>query len=242
MTRSEVLSKAVDECLKECYKYVLPKVTWEEFIEENRKYSNKCKLWKSYNRAKESQDITWQEWQRIYPEWEGKSMYECAGPKPFEFYYLPKDILKDIVDSYIYAYSIDNQDTLLNTIKLLKEYCESPIVDKWIEREGDNPGYKDYDHPDNLEKELYKYLDSNFNGVEYENVKAVKDLFFKFLDMAGGFYRWDGELNSFNMSVYLGPSPNSNKKAVIRNWKQYRNTDINIDEKEINKEYYGEED
>ena len=60
--------------------------------------------------------------------------------------------------------------------------------------------------------------------------------------MAGEFFSWGYELNSFNTSVYLGPSPNySNKEAVVENWKKYRNKDIKIDEEQIKKEYYGEE-
>ena len=50
------------------------------------------------------------------------------------------------------------------------------------------------------------------------------------------FYEWNGDLNSFNVSVYLGPSPNSSKEAVIKNWKQYRNKDIEIDESKYKEE------
>ena len=32
--------------------------------------------------------------------------------------------------------------------------------------------------------------------------------------MAGNFYNWNRDLNSFNVSVYMGPSPNSYKEAV----------------------------
>ena len=39
------------------------------------------------------------------------------------------------------------------------------------------------------------------------------------------------------MSVYLGPSPNSNKQAVIDNWKKYKGIDITIYDKEENQEY-----
>ena len=69
-----------------------------------------------------------------------------------------------------------------------------------------------------------------------------QDKFFEFLDMAGNFYNWNRNLNTFNMSVYLGPSPNCNKDGVIENWKKYRGVDIEIDEKQINKEFYGEDD
>ena len=55
--------------------------------------------------------------------------------------------------------------------------------------------------------------------------------FFEFLDMAGNFFNWNGDLNSFYMSVCLGASPNSNKQAVIDNWKKYVDktiTELNI--------------
>ena len=55
-------------------------------------------------------------------------------------------------------------------------------------------------------------------------------LSFRFLDMAGNFYVWNYELNSFNTEVYLGCSPSSNKEKVIENWKLYRGKDILIDE------------
>ena len=90
--------------------------------------------------------------------------------------------------------------------------------------------------------------DSNLNlgnntGADIINLaNKLQDKFFEFLDMAGNFYNWNGDLNSFNTSVYLGVSPNSNKKAVIENWKKYRNIDIEIDEEQIKKNYYGEED
>ena len=56
--------------------------------------------------------------------------------------------------------------------------------------------------------------------------------------MAGKFYNSHWWLNSFNTTVYLGASPNSNKEAVIENWKKYRNKDIEIDESKYNEEDY----
>ena len=77
-----------------------------------------------------------------------------------------------------------------------------------------------------------------------ENSDEVIDLcnkFFKFLDMAGNFYNWNRDLNSFNMSVF-DVCPTSNKDDVINNWKKYRNKDIQINEEQIIKEYYGEDE
>ena len=227
MTRNELLGEAVDRCMEEFYQYARPKVTWKDFIQQNKEYSKKYKEWEA-NRSKESK-------------------IDSIGPAPYEFYYLPKDILKDIVDNYVRIYKMDGQQNLLDIIETLKNYCKEPIVDKYIEGENGFPGYRGYDHPDNLEKELQTKLREkagfSVTNTGIENLsKELQDKFFEFLDMAGNFYNWNRDLNSFNMSVYLGASPNSNKEAVIENWKKHRNQDIEIDEEQIKKEYYGEDE
>ena len=248
--RDSVLTNAVDDCLKELYSFVQPHIDWDKFIEENKIYTEKYKAWERFNHLKNQENLSEDELKEfsMFPsDWKEKSVTECIGPKPFEFYYLPREVLQDICDNYTHAYRLDHQQELLDIIQILKNYCKEPIVDKyiddWTDEEGNHhPGYKDYDHPDNLEKEIYKYLDSNFTGAEFENAKILQDKFFEFLDMAGKFFNWNRDLNSFNVSVYMGPSPNTNKESVIENWKKYRNQDIEIDEEQIKKEYYGESD
>lgn len=222
LTRYDVLNKVVNECLMELYSLVQPSVSWEAFKEENRIF-----------KEKES------EYEALH---EKPSYLEFVGPKPFEFYYLPKDIIEDVCNSYIYAYKLDEQQNLLDIIEILKNYCKKPIISKYIEGKKGEPGYRSYDNPDNLEKEINKLLkewllnDSNSEEMS----KELQNKFFEFLDMAGNFYNWSRDLNSFNMSVYLGPSPSSNKEAVIENWKKYKNKDIEIDEEQIKQNYYGE--
>ena len=244
MTRNEVLSQAANACIKELYLYAVPHIKWEDFIEENRIYSSKYVEWENYKKLEHKNVELYKEYNDKLG-WEGKSITECIGPRPYEFYYLPKELMKDICDSYINAYRIDQQQELLNTIQILKNYCKEPIVDKyiddWEDEHGHHPGYRSYDHPDNLEEEIKKILGDVAEDNEYYQHK-LQDKFFEFLDMAGNFYNWNSELNSFNLTVYLGCSPNSNKEAVIENWKKYRNQDIEIDEEQIKKEYYGEED
>ena len=235
INRDDVLSKAVNDCFEELYTLVVPKTTWEEFKEECKIYSKKYKKWES--------EI------RVNPELDKKSKTECIGPAPYEFYFLPKEIMKDICDSYVHAYKMDNQQELLDTIETLKNYCKEPIVDKYIDDWTDetgfhHPGYRSYDHPDNLEKEIFKIIDDNIPLYQPPR-KLVSDLqekFFEFLDMAGNFFNWNRDLNSFNITVYGGPSPNSNKEAVIENWKKYRNQDIEINEEQIKKDYYGDDE
>lgn len=220
-TRDEVLSQAAEDCLKDFYNYAFPKVSWEDFLKENQEYTKK------YN-----------EWEKL----ENKPpIKEFCGPKPYEFYYLPSDIFKDIALCYVHAYKMDTQQELLDTIKILKDYCKKPIVDKYIEGENGFPGHRGYEHPNNLEKELIEICEQH-SHEPVNMAKEIQNKFFEFLDMAGKFFNWNRDLNSFNTTVYLGPSPNSNKQAVIDNWKQYRNKDIEIDEKQIKEDYYGEEE
>ena len=221
ITRRDVIADAADKCMKELYSLAQPKITWEEFIKENNEFIKREEEY--YKLSKEN---------RI-------SYKEFMGPKPYEFYYLPKEVLKEIVDNYIYAYEIDEHQNLLDTIDLLKKYCDDPIEEFYHPGEGEKPGYRDYRHPDNLVtcliSELKEYANSD---ISEEIVYKAKDLFFKFLDMAGKFYNSHWWLNSFSTTVYLGASPNSNKESVIENWKKYRNKDIEIDESKYNEEDY----
>lgn len=217
MTRSKVLEMASLACLKELYSKVQPAVNWDNFMEENRLYSKAYKQWESL--YKES------------PEKAGKVLDFC-GPRPYEFYYLPQEVFKRIADSYVDAYCIDSQQDLLDIIDILKNYCISPIKDSYI-KESDGETRRGYIHPDNIKKTVQSllqafYLNSDCDS-SYVSDELVK-IFFEFLDDAGKFYCWNRDLNTFNTTVYLGPSPCSNKETVINNWKNYRNKDITIDD------------
>ena len=248
MTRHEVIDQAITQCMKELYSYAIPHIEWEKFKKENEVYSNKYKIWENYQNyfySKDKNPELWLQYKSSFPDWENKSVEECIGPKPYEFYYLPKEIVRDIFDSYVYAYKFDSQQELLSTILILKDYCRHPVVSKYIEKDGNNPGYRGYENPDNLEKELHQMLKEYFDDSETDSNTVAEELqnkFFEFLDMAGNFYNWNSELNTFSVNIYLGASPNSNKEAVIENWKKYRNKDIEIDEEQIKRKYYGEDE
>lgn len=244
ITRDKVLGQAVDQCMKDLYSLATPKVNWNQFIQDNKDYLEREKILDQYRDAlhnKEANPEKWEEWNNKYPDWIDKSRVECIGPKPYEFYFLPREIMKSICDDYVYAYNIDTQKHLLNTIQILKDYCKEPIVDKWIEGENGNPGHRGYAHPKNLKEQIKELLGDIAEDNDYYP-NRICEKFFEFLDMAGKFYNWNRDLNSFNMSVYLGASPNSNKKAVIENWKKYKGVDIEIDEEQMIKDYYGDDE
>ena len=107
ITRNKLLSQAVDDCMKELYSLVQPSVDWNDFIQENKLYSNQYKIWEK------TRDTD--------PNYIGKSITECIGPRPYEFYYLPRDVMKEVVESYVYAYRMDAKQEFLNNISILKE-------------------------------------------------------------------------------------------------------------------------
>ena len=211
MMRDKVLEMASLACLKELYTKVQPSVDWDDFIKENKDYSEKYKQWEQMP--------------------DRPNIEEFCGPRPYEFYYLPSNVMKEITDSYVRAYNIDAQQNLLDIIDILKGYCDKPIKDAYIKEDGVER--RSYIHPDNLEKEirntLKMYCDDSEADLSYV-AEEIKSIFFNFLDMAGNFYSWNRDLNCFNTTVYLGPSPCSNKERVIENWKQYRDKDIIIDD------------
>lgn len=156
--------------------------------------------------------VTWEEFVEQNKNWDEK------GPKPYEFYYLDKNLFDEICEAYIDAYRLDYD--LKGIINILIDYLRDPIIDDYKDEYTDE--YGDW-HPGHRG---YKHLDSLEDVIGEEAFKKTLD----YLHKAGDFYRWDGDLNSFKTTVYLGASPSSNKEAVIKNWKEYRNKDIEIDE------------
>lgn len=242
-SKHDVLGEAADKCLKELYSIAQPSVTSEQFKKECKIYNDKYHAWERYyylskhlNELSEKELI---EYSSFPASWKDKSITECIGPKPYEFYYVPDKVQKDVVDSYVYAYEIDKHQSLLDTIHILKDYCNKPIVNKYIEEYTDeygnhHPGHRDYDHPNNLEKEITKILGPEAEDNPY-HVHKICDKFFEFLDMAGKFFSWNGYLNSFYMTVW-NINPDINKQAVIDNWEKYRNQKIEIDDDKFNEE------
>lgn len=183
ISRSGVLSEALTQFYKDCYKFAQPKIDWDDFIQQNKEFMENGE----------------------------------QGPKPYEFYYLPEHIFKELQEMYIDAYSIKSQFS--NHIDLLISYFNDPIRDKWIEKGSDllsrESGYRGYEHFSSLKEEI---------GEEAFN--KVLDYFKE----ANEFYSRDPYYNAFLMESALGPTPSSNKDRVIENWKKYRNEDITIDE------------
>lgn len=210
ISKRDVLSQAIDDCMKELYSLAQPSVTWEDFMEQNEVYVSKEREWKDL------------------PE-EGKPSYkDYMCPKPFEFYYLPREVLKNIIDSYVEAYGFNHQKELVDIKDTLIGYCEDPIIEVYKKDRGYNR--REYEHQEHIVKQLSSICnDEELAGKVWDKVKEI-------LNQATDFFNWNSYLNTFYTHTYLGASPNSNKEAVIENWKKYRNTDIEIDESKYKEE------
>lgn len=176
-TRHNVLSEAVEEALKECYKLAQPKVTWKDFKKENKEYID-------------------------------NKLDEKGIPAPYAFYYLPKEEFEAIKDAVAEAYGLKNH--LAYYTELLIEYLQAPIVTEYSKEDGKH----------------YKHIKALKKIIGTDDYNRVMNYMEKFRE----FYRSDPYENSYNFNVCLGASPNSNKEAVIDNWKKYRNKDITIDD------------
>lgn len=139
--------------------------------------------------------------------------YKEGTPKPYEFYYLPKEIFEEVVNSYINAYSIKSE--FEDHLELLMDYFKNPIRDKYIEGTNGSPGYRGYEYFAPL-KEI----------IGQENMSKV----IKYIQRARNFFKFDRDLNNFKITIYLGASPSSNKESVIKNWEKYKGINISIDD------------
>lgn len=72
----------------------------------------------------------------------------------------------------------------------------------------------------------YEHIEGLDSILDKESFDKVMDYIHKYMN----YYRSDHYANSYSFNVCLGASPNSNKDAVIENWKKYRNKDITIND------------
>lgn len=136
----------------------------------------------------------------------------------YERYYLPHSEFKYILEKYISKYGMENK---------WKPYCNIIIedlkngysVDKYIERDGDQPGYRGYEAKPNLKKQIKNLLKEEINYIDGDLSNKLANLVFKCIEDRRDFYRFDRLGNDFYSAVALGASPTSNKKTVEEYWK-----------------------
>lgn len=130
-------------------------------------------------------------------------------------------ILKHYLNIYgLFDYWDSDMELLIHNLK------EGGVKNKYIPPQDGNPGYRGYEDV----KPLQEYI-----GKEHS------DIVFKILEDYKNFHKHGSrEYDQVYMSIALGASPTSNKKAVINYWKSQG---ITLDIKDIDVEsiYYGDD-
>lgn len=117
-------------------------------------------------------------------------------------HYLSAEEYKYILEKYVESYRIksdwhDHVDTII-------DWFDEPIVDKYIEENDDEPGYRSYE---NLTPLIKLIGEESFNVV------------IDYINKAKNFYKFGRNLeSSFNWAI-MQCSPTSNKQTVIDYWK-----------------------
>lgn len=125
-------------------------------------------------------------------------------------HYLSSEEYKFILEKYADMYNL--KDQFMNDCDILIHDAEEGYsVDKYIEGDGDSPGYRGYEHKPPLKEQV---------GEE------MADKFIEFIKSRRNFYRLDKGYTQFAFTV-MNYSPNSNKETVIETWKE-KGKDIEI--------------
>lgn len=168
----------------------------------------------------------------------------------YKRHYLSHDELKYIVNKYEEAYNIksefhDDCDILIRDME-----NKAPVdkyIDDYVDEYGNHhPGYRGYEErppmKDRIKNKLDELIDKGkLSSISFEDKEDVSgvlaEMFKEFILERRNFYRFDGDRSSFEVSVYLGASPTSNKNDVIEYWKN-KGVDVNITDRDPEKLWY----
>lgn len=149
----------------------------------------------------------------------GRDDIEDTPENPFyKRYYISRENMKYIVEMFMEAYGVGNKWN--EHIELLIGYITNKDSKKVV--------YKDFRR-------------------EYENITPLQDItndseeILKLINTCKDFYNRDSEKEVFNFSIYLGPSPNSNKEEVEKYWQEHGIPDFKITDYSIDNIIYDED-
>lgn len=135
-------------------------------------------------------------------------------------HYLSHKEYQYILEKYVEAYGL--KDEFPNHCDTILRYFDEGIIDKYIERKGDQPGYRGYEHL----KSLKDLIGEEHYNIVVERVKQAKD-----------FYRFNRDECGFHWAM-MNCSPSCNAEAVKKYWKEHKGIDIDIVERSEDDFYY----
>lgn len=136
----------------------------------------------------------------------------------YERYYIPQPEFKYILDKYISKYGMENKWIPYCDI-IIEDLKTGYSIDKYIEGEGNQPGYRGYEHRPNLEKQIEDLLKEEIQYVGGDLPKKLTELVLQCIEDRRDFYRFDRDESDFSCAIALGASPTCNKQTVEEYWK-----------------------
>lgn len=205
LTRDEILSKAVHDCMCEMYAKAQPAADWDNIIEEYRT----GKLGKE-DRVYDRHYLSMDEFLYI------RDKYKTA-------YNIKRTWRPDI----------EFLEELLTKGGLKDGYVDDWIDDEGNKHSGyrsaeDVPSLKDQ-----ISNLLNKYNGTKaaVEDAKDELTKDISNLVMETIKNYKNFYRFDREEDDFDCNIALGASPTSNAETVKKWWKENYNQDIEIEER-----------
>lgn len=145
-------------------------------------------------------------------------------------HYLSKEEQDDIYHEFSKAYRAVNE-WISDCDTVIKYLEEGGIKDKWIERDGDNPGYRGYEDVPSISRQIYSVLNEYkmyHKDMHNELTKAVLET----IKTCRDFYRFDRDAEKFMFNI-MNYAPNTNIESVRE---FYKDTDVVIKERVYNEE------
>lgn len=161
----------------------------------------------------------------------------------YDRHYLSHDEFKYILNKYIVGYNIKSK--WLDYVGIVEKYLtEGGNKDKYIERDGDNPGYRGYEEVAPIKEQIHNILKESIGDDSIELTNKIVECVLNTISDCKTFYKLDRENLQFSMSVALGNSPSSSIERVQKYWDD-KGIDVNIVERNPlliwERDYYGDE-
>lgn len=202
INRDKIIKEAIHNCYKEMYAKAQPSADYEQLIQDKK---------------------------------DGKIDESKDGPVYIR-HYLSQEEYDYILDKYLDAYRLRKEWE--SNITVLENYLENGgFKDSYVDEEIDEDGHR---HPGYRTAELVSPIKDQISDImrEFDCSEAAQevgeDIYNKVMETIKNckdFYQFDREEDKFRFTISLGHSPICNKEVVKKWWKEYKDIDLEIEER-----------
>lgn len=156
--------------------------------------------------------------------------------KIYERHYLSQDEFLYIRDKYKKAYGI--KDHWKDDVEVVEDYLnkggfKSAYIPEEIDEDGfKHPGYRCAEKVPPIKELILNYLNEHpEQSTNEETANNITKIVMDTIKECKNFYKLNREEEWFDCNIALGASPNCNKETVKKWWKENKNKDITIEER-----------